>query len=155
MLDLDTFIIMIYVFVEEWYQKHIAPIKPKRGRPSEFSDSEMLTVAILSEWRKGVAWDSERGCVRYLHQYYRDWFPHLPRRSAFNSRKRHLLGVYIRLQQALADWLEQGSGNLYESVDTLPLPAGSNRQYSQESSHWLWQSGIGYSHQGWIWGIVC
>lgn len=152
MLDLDTFIIMIYVFVEEWYQKAIAPVKAKRGRPSKFSDSEMLTVALLSEWRAGVSWQSERGCLRYLQQHYQAWFPHLPQRSAFNTRKRHLLGVCIRLQQAVAELLNASEVPSYESVDSLPIPAASLGQYQRASSHWLWLSRIGHGPQGWFWG---
>jgi hypothetical protein len=64
MLDLDTFMMMIYDKIADWYREAIAPVKPKRGRPPDFSDAEALTVAVLSEWRAGVPWQSERGCVR-------------------------------------------------------------------------------------------
>lgn len=151
MLDLDTFIIMIYVFVEEWYQEKIAPVKEKRGRPSLFSDSEMLTVSILSEWREGVSWQSERACVRYMEKYYHDWFPNMPRRIAFNLRKRRMMGVFIRLQQDLSKMLSEEEVS-YESVDSLPIPAGSTGQYTRDDSHWLWLSRIGRGPQGWFWG---
>jgi hypothetical protein len=49
MLDLDTFIVVIYVFVVEWYEREIALMSQKRGRPSACSDTENLTIALLSE----------------------------------------------------------------------------------------------------------
>jgi|SRR5688572_2522166 hypothetical protein len=148
MLDLDTFLLMIYVEIDDWYQQVIAPVKPKRGKPPQFQDSEALTVAVLSEWRAGVPWQSERGCLRYLHQYYGDWFPHLPHISAFNERKRHLFGVLVQLQQQLARrWT-----SLYESADSLVLPAGSLGQRQREKGHWLWESDIGKAPHGYFWG---
>lgn len=151
MIDLDTFIIMIYVFVDDWYQQHIEPVKPNRGRPCQFSDSEALTIAIVSEWRAGVSWQSERGCLRYLRQHYGSWFPHLPERSAFNERKRCLLGVLNQLNRSLAAFLTTDK-DLYECVDSLPIPAGTLGQYSRDKGHWLWESTIGRGKGGWFWG---
>lgn len=151
MIDLDTLIIIIYVFIDEWYGKEIAPLKVKRGRPAQFSDSEALTIAVLSEWRAGVSWQSERGCLRYLHQHYARWFPNLPQRSAFNERKRHLLGVLQHLQPALAEWLSTRD-DIYECVDALPIPAGSLGQYSRDKGHWLGDSTVGRGKGGWFWG---
>jgi hypothetical protein len=151
MIDLDTLIVMIYVFVEEWYEENIAPIKPKRGRPAEFSDSEALTLAIVSEWRTGVSWRSERGFMRYMHRHYQSWFPDLPQRSAFNERKRRLFGVLTKLNEALVEYLSS-SDDLYECVDCLPIPAGTLGQYSRDDGHWLWTSTIGYGQGKLFWG---
>lgn len=152
MLDLDTFIIMIYVFVDDWYkQDQLVAMKPTKGRPAQFTDSEALTLAIISEWRAGVSWQSERGFMRYMHKHYREWFPYLPQRSAFNERKRHLFGRLARLQEALVQKLTTAD-ELYECVDCLPIPAGSLGQYSRATSHWLWTSTIGRGKARWFWG---
>lgn len=150
-MDLDTFLLSIYVFVDEWYREHIRPDKPKRGTPARFSDAEALTVSVVSEWRAGVPWQSERGCLRHLHAHYAAWFPHLPQISAFNDRKRYLFGVLVRLQQALAERLSP-EGVVYEVVDSLPLPAASFGQVNREHSHWLWESRAGKAPHGWLWG---
>lgn len=151
MIDLDTFIVMIYVFVNDWYQHQIEPAKPKRGRPSQFSDSEALTIAIVSEWRAGVSWQSERGCLRYLRQHYGSWFPDLPERSAFNERKRRLLGILNQLNDKLVELL-MTEDDIYECVDALPIPAGSLVQYSRDKCHWLWNSTVGRGKGSWFWG---
>ncbi len=151
MIDLETFMIMVYVFVDDWYKQQIAVNKPVRGRPAQFSDREALTLAIMSEWRVVVPWSSERGFMRYRHRHYGEWFPHLPQVSAFNERKRRLLGVMIRLQQDLLVSLSNPE-DLYEGVDWLPMPAGSNGQFKRDTAHWLWDSGIGYGQGQLFWG---
>lgn len=151
-IDLDTLIVMIYVFVDEWYQETIKPQKRNRGRPVECSDSEILTLAIVSEWRSGVSWETERGFVRYIHKHYAQWFPTCPKRSGFNKRKRHLYGVLIELQAYLATVLSDEESMLYECVDCLPIPAGSLGQYTRDAGHWLWESTVGKGKAGWFWG---
>lgn len=151
MLDLDTFIIIVYVFVDDWYQEHIAPVKPKLGRPATFSDSELLTLAIVSEWRTGMSWRSERGFLRFMHKHYGEWFPHLPQRSAFNERKRRFYGIITQLHQTLVEMLSTKQ-DIYESVDLLPIPAGTLGQYSRDLGHWLWESTIGYGQGRLFWG---
>ncbi len=151
-IDLDTFIIMIYVFVDDWYAEYIAEQKSQRGRPALCRDSEILTLAIVSEWRWGVSWESERGFVRYMHKHYQAWFPHLPQRSGFNERKRRLYGVLVELQAYLGTRLSQEETVAYECVDFLPIPSGSLGQYSRDQGHWLCDSTIGRGKGGWFWG---
>lgn len=150
-VELETFIIRIYILVDQWYQQHMAPFKKQRGRPAQFSDSEALTLAVVASWRGNVPWQSERGFLRYMHAHFRDWFPHLPQRSAFNERIRRLFGVLVELQQWCADQCV-GQDELYECVDSLPLPAGSLGQFSRECGHWLRESTIGRGAGGWFWG---
>jgi hypothetical protein len=63
-------------------------------------------------------------------------------RSAFNERTRRLWGAFILLQEAVADLLTDAD-DVYECVDTLPLPAFSMAQGQREEGHWLWESTIG------------
>ena len=150
-MDLETFFTTVYVLVDDWYKNEIAALKPKVGAPGRMSDSEVLTVALVGQWRVGVPWQSERGLVRYIHAHGLGMFPHMLRSSAFNQRVRYLFGVLVRLQQVVANWLGQAD-DAYECVDSLPLPAGSGGQYSREKGHWLWTSRIGKGPHGWLWG---
>ena len=125
-MDLETFFTIVYVLVDDWYKETIAELKPKVGAPARMSDSEILTLALVGQWRMGVAWQSERGLVRYIQQHGREMFPHMLQVSAFNQRVRHLFGVLVRLQQTVASWLGHEQA-LYECVDSLPLPAGTTQ----------------------------
>ncbi len=147
-MDLETFFTVLYTFVDDWYQAHVLPHKPKRGGPAaHMSDSEVLTVAIAGQWRVGVPWQSERGLVRTIRAHYLTLFPSMVQRSAFNTRVRRLWGAFILLQEAIADHLS-GPEDVYECLDTLPLPAFSNAQGRREEGHWLWESTVGVGGNG-------
>jgi hypothetical protein len=150
-MDLETFFTTVYVLVDDWYKDEIAAMKPTVGAPPRMSDSEILTLALVGQWRVGVPWQSERGLVRYIQAHGRDMFPTMLQYSAFNQRVRHLFGVLVSLQQAVANWLGHVQ-ELYECVDSLPLPAGSLGQYSREPGHWLFTARIGRGPSGWFWG---
>lgn len=142
-MDLETFFTLLYVFVDDWYKTKVLPHKPKRGGPPpRMSDSEVLTVALAGQWRVGVPWRSERGLVRYIHRHLLPLFPTMLQRSAFNERVRRLWGAFILLQEAAAECLT-GPDDVYECVDTLPLPAFSTAQSQREKGHWLWESTVG------------
>jgi hypothetical protein len=142
-MDLETFFTILYVFVDDWYNMYVLPYKPKRGGPPpQMSDSEVLTVALAGQWRVGVPWRSERGLVRAIHKQGLRLFPTMLQRSAFNERVRRLWGAFILLQVAVAEHL-MGPQDVYECLDTLPLPAYSTAQGQRESGHWLWESTVG------------
>jgi hypothetical protein len=142
-MDLETFLTILYVFVDDWYNEHVLPHKPKRGGPpAQMSDSEVLTVALAGQWRVGVPWRSERGVVRYVQAHLRALFPTMLQRSAFNTRVRRLWGAFILLQEAVAEQLT-AADDAYDCVDTLPLPALSTAQNQRDNGHWLWESTTG------------
>jgi hypothetical protein len=142
-MDLETFFTILYVFVDDWYRWAVLPHQPKRGGPQpQMSDSEVLTVALAGQWCIGVPWRSERGVVRYIHAHLHALFPTMLQRSAFNARVRHLWGAFILLQEAVAEQLT-GPDDVYECLDTLPLPAFSSAQGQREAGHWLWESTVG------------
>ena len=142
-MDLETLLTVVYVLVDDWYKEYIAPHKPQRGGAvGRLSDSEVLTIALVGQWRVGVPWQSERGLVRYMNKHGRKLFPDMIERSAFNERVRYLWAVLVRLQQIMANLLTS-TDELYECVDCQPLPAYSSAQASKEKGHWLWESTVG------------
>jgi hypothetical protein len=153
-MDLDTFLTVLYVVIDDWLQAEIADkLKRHAGPAARMSDSEVLTIAIASRWRAGVTWRSERGMGRYLEQHGRQWFPQLLKRSRLNERIRSLWGVAVQLQQALAEQLDT-LWAVYECVDVVPLRAASLAQAASHDGHWLWWSQLGYggNQGGWFWG---
>ena len=151
-MDLDTLFTTVYVLVDDWYKQHGQPARRSMGRPCQMSDSAVLTLGMVGQWRVGVPWRSERGMVRYMQAQGRHWFPTLLQRSGFNYSFRQLWAVFVRLQQAFAHWLSTPQ-TLYECVDSLPLPAYSLAQgRKHRQRHWLWQATLGYSKAGWFWG---
>lgn len=151
-MDLETFFTILYVIIDDWYKAKMMAQKSQVGRPAKLSDSEVITLAIASNWRYGVPWESERGFMRYMQAHGTTLFPNLLNISAFNQRVRYLYGVLVELQHELASRLITPE-TIFECVDTLELPAYSLGNGSRQKTHWLWQSTLGKgAHGHWIWG---
>ena len=71
-LDLETFLVALYVIVDDCYQSHLEPRLPAcGGPPALMSDSEGLCLGLAAQWRSGVPWQSERGILRYVRKHLR------------------------------------------------------------------------------------
>jgi hypothetical protein len=154
-MDLDTFLTTLYVLIDDWYKEEILQHKPRHrgGAPEQMSDSEILTLAIAGQWRKGVPWESERSLVRYMQQHGQRWFPRMLQRSAFNRRVRMMCGILAALQREVSKWLgDEGKG--YEIVDGLPLPTCTLGHAARQKQHWLMTTskGHGGNYGGWFFG---
>src|SRR5258708_13590399 len=135
-MDMNTFLTTLYVYVDDWYKAEIPDtIARRRGPDGQLSDSEVLTLALVGQWRWGVPWQSERGMVRYMQGEGRQWFPGMLGRSRYNERARCLWVVLIKLQQGLAEQLGSRTA-LYEGADCVPWPCCSTAQ-SRKKRHWL------------------
>jgi len=120
-LDLETFLIALYVIVDDLYQSHIRPHMPAcGGPPAQMSDSEVLCLGLAAQWCSGVPWRSERSLMRYVHKPLRHLFPVVLSQSAFNRRLRRLWGAFILLQDAVAAALETAPE--HEVLDGFPIP---------------------------------
>jgi hypothetical protein len=119
-LDLETFLLALYVIVDDLYQSHIQPRIPAcGGPPAQMSDSEVLCLGLAVQWRSGVPWQSERSIMRYVRKHLRHLFPTVLTQSAFNRRLRRLWGAFILIQDAVAAHLAQGD---YDVMDGFPMP---------------------------------
>jgi hypothetical protein len=116
--DLDTFLVAAYTQVDTFYQTVIAPRKPTRPGPTpRMSDSEVLTLALVGQWRGS----SERALLRWAHQHLATYFPVLLSQRAFNRRMHDLGPVCAVLMGQLADALGAARAP-YQIVDTTPGP---------------------------------
>src|SRR5215211_7539502 len=50
MLDLDSFLISLYVLVDDWWKLKHSSQPPRAGRPALLTDPEVITLAILAQW---------------------------------------------------------------------------------------------------------
>jgi hypothetical protein len=48
-MDLDSFLVSLYVLVDDWCPENRSSQPPKPGRPTLLWDSEVLTLAILAQ----------------------------------------------------------------------------------------------------------
>jgi hypothetical protein len=136
-LDLETFLMALYVIVDDLYQSHVRPHMPAcGGPPAQMSDSEVLCLGLAAQWRSGVPWTSERSLMRYGHKHRCPLFPVVLSQSAFKRRLRRLWGALILLQDAVATALETAAE--HEVLDGFPIPTA----HGARSFHPGWLSDI-------------
>ena len=118
-MDLDSFLISLYVLVDDWWKtdRSFAPRRP--GRPASLSESEVLTLAILAQWPR---FRSERDFWRFARANLREYFPNLVSQGQFNRRVRALEPEMRVLQRHLAKALAEPAA-VYHIVDTTLIPA--------------------------------
>jgi hypothetical protein len=72
-MDLDSFLVSLYVLVDDWWQESRSTLR-RPGRPALLSDPEILTLAILPQWPR---FRSERDFWRFASSHLRCYFPNL------------------------------------------------------------------------------
>ncbi len=118
-MDLDSFLVSLYVLVDDWWKLNHSLDPPRTGRPALLSDSEVLTLAILAQWPR---FRSERDFWRFARAHLRQYFPNLCSQSQFNRRVRALESEMCLLQGAFAQELAEPSA-VYRVLDTTLVPA--------------------------------
>jgi hypothetical protein len=151
-MDVDTFLVAVYCTVDDLYREHYAAHKPRRpGAKPKLSDSEVLTLVLLEQWRTDR---NETAFVAWVHKHWQAYFPQMLSQSAFNRRVRDLSGVLCRLGPDVARALEAVVGApFYEVIDAVPVPlmrrcrGERHRLFAGEA-----QVGRGGSDRAWFYG---
>src|SRR5215217_8931524 len=104
-MDLDSFLVSLYVQIDDWWKLQRSLEPPKIGRPALLSDPEVLTLAILAQWpRLG----SERDFWRFARaRLLRSYFPTLLSQSQLDRRIRALqpeLCAHYRSELSPENW---------------------------------------------------
>jgi hypothetical protein len=118
-MDLDSFLVSLYVLVDDWWKLNHTSERPKTGRPALLSDPEVITLAILAQWPR---FRSERDFWRFARVYLRSYFPNLLSQSQLNRRVRAREPKIRALQWALSQELADPSA-AYRVLDTTLIPA--------------------------------
>ena len=118
-MDLDSFLVSLYVLVDDWRRRQRPADRPKPGRPALLSASEVLTLAILAQWPR---FRSERDFWRFAQAHLRSYFPRLVSQDQLNRPIRALKSELRALQSGLAGKLADPS-EAYRVMDTTLVPA--------------------------------
>jgi hypothetical protein len=123
MLDTDTFLTQLYCTVDDFCQSQLAP-EPRLGHPPSLSRSEVVTLAVFSQW---FQFGSERGFYRFARRQLRRAFPHLPDRAQFNRLVRQQRPTLIAFFLDLAASLQPQPAS-YEALDATAVPTRDRRR---------------------------
>lgn len=113
----DDFCTALYTLVDDLWQP-LAPLFHRPGPdPTTCSDSELLTMALISEC---CGWDKETEAIARWRTY-RHLFPHQPDRTRFNRRRRALAQGLNCLRRLVLRLLDVARDRQC-ALDSLPVP---------------------------------
>lgn len=148
MVDPDTFLTVLYVLVDDFCKRHLAPeVRP--GPAAALSRSEVVTLAVFGQWS---VFGTERGFYRYAQRHRRVAFPTLPDRSQFNRLQRShrdaTAAVFVDLGERLG-----AATAPFQALDGSAVPT---RNAKRRGGGWLdGQADIGWSNNlGWYEGVL-
>jgi len=118
-MDLDSFLVSLYVLVDDWWHERHPYSLRKPGRPALLTDPEVLTLAIFAQWPR---FRSERDFWRFASAHLRPYFPKLCTQGQFNRRVRALELELRALQRDFAGQIAEPSA-VYRVLDTTLVPA--------------------------------
>jgi hypothetical protein len=145
MLDPETFLVELYVLVDEVCKQQLPPVV-QPGPAAALHRSEVLTLALFAQWAR---FRSERDFWRYATQRLRPLFPRLPHRTQFNRQLRRHRDALAVVALALG---ATGEPPPYEALDSTAVPT---RNAKRRGRGWL--PGLadigGSNRRGWYEGF--
>lgn len=137
--NFDDFCTWMYVTIDDIWQK-IGSMFSHPGSKPDCSDSELITLAIVSECR---GWDKETE-LSSEWQNYAHLFPKLPERSRFNRRRRRLMFAINLVRKAVQGLLDLADDRQCV-IDSLPVPVVQFHRAWFASGDWT-RAGASYGH---------
>jgi len=147
MIDIDTFVITVYVMVDDFCKSSPAPSR-HRGPAPALSRSEAVTLALIGQWGHFL---SERGFYRWARTHLKWAFPRLPHRSQLNRQMRDEHDTINVFSLFLVEQM-QARACAYEILDGSAVPT---RDAKRRGHGWLpGLADIGWSNRiGWYEGF--
>ena len=147
MVDVDTFLTILYVMVDDFCQWQ-DEVAPHPGPQASLSVAEVVTLSLFGQW---VHFPSERAFYRYAQEHLRAAFPCLPARSQFNRLQRMYAETITAFGLFLVD-LTDAQHCHYERIDSSGI---ATRDAKRRAEGWLaGQTDIGWSNRiGWYEGF--
>jgi hypothetical protein len=128
----------------------LAPVRPAAGTPLTLSDTELLTMAVMSAL---LGFTSERRWLRYAGKELAGMFPRTIGQSGWNKRVRKAFFLFIRVIRMLAMDTSLWSDDVWV-VDSTPVQCGCSRETVRRSDAAGWaEYGYCASHSRYFWGL--
>jgi hypothetical protein len=148
MIDVDTFITILYVMVDDFCQSKRVDEQSRPGPRASLEPSEVITLALFGPW---VHFPGERAFYRYAEHHLRAAFPTLPKRSQFNRLQRRYREAIAAFGLELVEVMK-AQPCCYEALDSTAVVT---RDAQRPGAGWLaGQADIGWSNRlGWYEGF--
>lgn len=119
MLSIESFIIIVYCYVHDFFNELNGGQKiRRRGCSPSLTDTEVITMEIVGEY---LGIDTDKGIWEYFCRHWSHLFPNIGSRPNFARQSANIWYWKQRLQQKFAKQLGANDDNIY-IVDGLPMP---------------------------------
>ena len=149
MIDVDTFLTILYVMVDDFCKTSL-PLEPHPGPQAALSRSEVLTLAMFAQWQ---SFGSERGFYRSAQRHLRAAFPQLPTREQCNRQMRQqhaaLVAFFLHLVALVA-----AQHCAYEALDSSGVPTRDAKRRGRAGCP-AWQISAGATAWAGMKGSIC
>jgi hypothetical protein len=129
MIDYETFLTELYVMVDDYCKYQAEPVT-KRGRKSNLSRSEIVTLAIAGQW---FWFGSERGFYRFIVGHLLSAFPSMPSRAQLNRLMRQEQETITAFALFVTEQVGEAAP-YYEALDSSAVPT---RDINRRGRGWL------------------
>jgi hypothetical protein len=150
--NLNTLATALYVKIDDLLKDspQLARWRPKVGIVPTLSDSELVTLAVMSAL---LGYVSERRWLRHVRVELAGMFPYLPGQSGYNKRLRAASGLVVHVIGILARDTSLWSDDVWV-VDSTPVECGRSRETTKRSDLAGWaEYGYCASHSRFFWGL--
>ena len=117
-MDLGSFLVSLYVLVDDRRKLYRGSERPKIGRPALLTDSEVITLAILARWPR---FRSGRDSWRFASSHLRPYFPNPSAPEASST-------------DASEPWSPRCALCNWHSPESSPNPRRSTASWTRRSS---------------------
>lgn len=125
-MPLETFIIQIYVIVDD-FLKEQAPLR-KGGYPPKLTDAEVITMELVGEF---MGCGKDKAIYRYFKTHWLTWFPKLGTRTTFTRQAANLWKVKELLRKHLVSQIAQDTD--FFLSDGVPMPVCHPKRVSKRT----------------------
>ncbi len=150
--NLDTLATALYARIDDELKASpwLAPARPAVGIAPTLSDSELLTLAVMSAL---LGYTSERRWLRRADRDFRHLFPYQPGQSGYNKRLRAAPALLTHMIRILATDTTLWSDDVWVA-DSTPVGCGCSRETARRSDLAGWaEYGYCASHSRYFWGL--
>jgi hypothetical protein len=150
--NIETLATALYVKIDDMLTEEpgLAPWRPEGSIPVTASDSELLTMAVMSAL---LGFRSERRWLRYSGGELRHLFPRQVGQSGYNKRIRKMIFLLMAVIRRLAADTSLWTDDVW-IVDSTPVQCGCSRETVKRSDAAGWaEYGYCASHSRYFWGL--
>jgi len=150
--NIETLATALYAKIDDLLlaEPDLAPWRPDGSMPVTVSDSELLTMAVMSAL---LGFRSERRWLRYASARLAGLFPRQLGQSGYNKRLRKMTYLLMTAIRRLAMDTSLWSDDVWV-IDSTPVQCGCSRETVTRSDAAGWaQYGYCASHSRYFWGL--